>query len=441
MEAPASHRHSLAGKPATWSFPAVIAPFGRQENRDEQSNPVLIQSGGYPLDGRLLGLDLGTTNTVLAVCIDREASPQAIPLPNLPGARALAGRRGADAADPSAVELGRAAGSAWAGASAVNRHHDQHSPLPPELARLQALAWPRPHAPVARAKWGDVSATLAGEAFLAVLAGLRDSRYAPTGLWGRCRRSWPLARRDCYPRRSTATSYGRAVRRIARRCGIRRVRSVEEPVAAARLWRDLRRAQTILVLDFGGGTLNLAVVRLGSGRPRRGAGDGRSGGGRRDGGCLAARGSGAGAPAWMPTVQRSRLGSGVGEEEPWPRRRSGGNRRASLVLSSSGFWKRAVSINWWPMAWRRCCAPPVGTKAAAAPSTPMRCCWWGSTLLPGVPECVERRWASGPVTGARSRPCGAGSGALRHRPPHRPGFLSRLRRVCRSRTRTRRSSR
>ncbi|MBI3946085.1 MAG: Hsp70 family protein [Armatimonadetes bacterium] len=217
------------------------------------------------------GLDLGTTNTVLAVCADRDASPVAVTLPDLslePEHWLGAGEEPTPVI-PSAVELHDPRGRhAWAGAAAVNRHHDQHVPVPPELARsFKRWLGRDPSAPVARARWGDVSAACAAEAFLrAILVGLRASARAPLDPLGRLAAwlgRWPRELIIPAPVDSYET-YGREVRRLARRCGVRRVRSLDEPVAAALGYGvDLRRLQTILVVDFGGGTLNLAVVRLG----------------------------------------------------------------------------------------------------------------------------------------------------------------------------------
>ncbi|NLC57193.1 MAG: Hsp70 family protein [Armatimonadetes bacterium] len=223
------------------------------------------------------GLDLGTTNSVLAVCVDRDASPRAIPLPGLtlePEHWLGAGEEPTPLI-PSAVEVADPRGrKAWAGAAAVNRHHDQYVPLPPELARSFKRSLGRDaNAPVARAKWGDCSAALACEAFLrAILCALRASPHAPTDLWGRLLAHlgrWPSEIVIPAPVDSYET-YGREVRRLVRRCGVRRVRSLDEPVAAALGYGvDLRREQTLLVIDFGGGTLDLAVMRLGV--PRQGA--------------------------------------------------------------------------------------------------------------------------------------------------------------------------
>jgi molecular chaperone DnaK (HSP70) len=51
---------------------------------------------------------------------------------------------------------------------------------------------------------------------------------------------------------------------LSRRLGVRRFRSIDEPVAAALGYGvNVAREETVLVVDFGGGTLDLAAVRLG----------------------------------------------------------------------------------------------------------------------------------------------------------------------------------
>jgi molecular chaperone DnaK (HSP70) len=58
--------------------------------------------------------------------------------------------------------------------------------------------------------------------------------------------------------------YRAEVQAIARSLGIKRFRSLDEPVAAALGYGvNIAREETLLVVDFGGGTLNLAAVRLG----------------------------------------------------------------------------------------------------------------------------------------------------------------------------------
>jgi len=120
--------------------------------------------------------------------------------------------------------------------------------------------------PVARMGSATVSARLAAQVFLReVLRALRRQRR-PAGLRGWLRASlglWPHTRTIPVPVDGYET-YSREVRTLARRCGVARVRSLDEPVAAALGYGlDIRRAMTLLVVDFGGGTLDLAVVRLG----------------------------------------------------------------------------------------------------------------------------------------------------------------------------------
>lgn len=58
--------------------------------------------------------------------------------------------------------------------------------------------------------------------------------------------------------------YRAELQSAVRRLGIRRFRSLDEPVAAALGYGvNVARDETLLVVDFGGGTLNLAVLRLG----------------------------------------------------------------------------------------------------------------------------------------------------------------------------------
>ncbi len=66
--------------------------------------------------------------------------------------------------------------------------------------------------------------------------------------------------------------YRAALGAIARRLKVRRFRTLDEPVAAALGYGvNVAREETLLVVDFGGGTLNLAAVRLGPGVAEGGA--------------------------------------------------------------------------------------------------------------------------------------------------------------------------
>ncbi len=66
--------------------------------------------------------------------------------------------------------------------------------------------------------------------------------------------------------------YRAALQAIAKRLKIRHLRTLDEPVAAALGYGvDVAREETLLVVDFGGGTLDLAAVRLGPGVAAGGA--------------------------------------------------------------------------------------------------------------------------------------------------------------------------
>jgi molecular chaperone DnaK (HSP70) len=58
--------------------------------------------------------------------------------------------------------------------------------------------------------------------------------------------------------------YRAELQALAQRLGVRRFRSLDEPIAAAIGYGvNVARDETLLVVDFGGGTLNLAALRLG----------------------------------------------------------------------------------------------------------------------------------------------------------------------------------
>ncbi|MBI2302142.1 MAG: Hsp70 family protein [Armatimonadetes bacterium] len=218
------------------------------------------------------GLDLGTSNSVLAVCRTAEGSPECVWIEDLclPRDHPLGAADEPTPLIPSIVELPtRDLARAFVGRQAVDRHFDEHVPTPPQLARRFKLCLgDDPHHPVAHAHWGDVSARLAAAALTqGILTGARRSELGPHGVraWLRTLwRGWP----DELVIPAPVCSFERylaEVRRIARRCGVRDVHFIEEPVAAALGYGlDVGREQVVLIIDFGGGTLNLAVVRLGA---------------------------------------------------------------------------------------------------------------------------------------------------------------------------------
>ncbi|MDH7571410.1 MAG: Hsp70 family protein, partial [Armatimonadota bacterium] len=243
-------------------------------------------------------------------------------------------------------------------------------------------------------------AALATEAFLrAVLTALRRSRYGPRHLLGRVASwlgRWPGELVIPVPVDAYET-YARQVRRIARRCGVRRVRALDEPVAAALGYGvDLRRPQTVLVLDFGGGTLNIAVVRLGEA-----AGEGHAQ-------VLATAGSDIGGEtvdAWLREEVARRTGmdadwvkQDLGWEVEWAKKQLSRHdapevRIGRAVLNREEFIQLLEAHGLY-----QCLADGVAEVVSAAKRRSGNPAFrldeallvGGSTLLPGVPECVER---------------------------------------------------
>ncbi|MBI3946295.1 MAG: Hsp70 family protein [Armatimonadetes bacterium] len=359
------------------------------------------------------GLDLGTTNTVVAVCDERGASPEAVALPGLsvPGEHWL-GAAAATGAPvpliPSVVEvLDRRGRRARAGAGAVNAAYPGAPPA--SLARsFKRRLGSDAGATVARAKWGNVSAALAAEVFLRALReGVRASEHAPRGLWGRWR-----ARLGRWPREvvipapvDSFEAYSREVRRLAARAGLPRVRSLEEPVAAALGYSlDLHEEQSLLMVDFGGGTLDLAVVRLGGAAPFAGRARVLATSGQALGGetvdewiCeeVAARLPGMDA-AWVREVagwevEWAKKQLSLNDAIPVPIRFQGRDlaclTRADLIglLQRRGLYKE---LSGGVAEVLRAAARRLGGADGAVPVDHVLLVG-GSTLLPGVKECVE----------------------------------------------------
>jgi molecular chaperone DnaK (HSP70) len=218
-------------------------------------------------------LDLGTTNTVLAVCEGDQV--RSVALQGISAPAPYAYDEEYSGGVPSVVELHDPRGRRAAiGQQAVDKNWAMPSPA---LARSFKRPLGRtPDRTVATCQGKPVSARQAAEVFLReVLIELRN-QYPPPGFWGRVRarwRFWPGTVTIPVPVDSFET-YGREVRIIARRCGIRTVRTIEEPVAAALGYGlDIRRPQTLMIIDFGGGTLDLAVVKIGAMEATRGRGE------------------------------------------------------------------------------------------------------------------------------------------------------------------------
>ncbi len=218
-------------------------------------------------------LDLGTTNTVLAVCEGDQV--RSIALKGLSAPPPFAFDEEYSGGIPSVVELKDPRGrSAIIGQQAV----DQNWAMP---SRAVARSFKRPlgRSPekgVATCQGRPVPARLAAEVFVREVLNELRSQFPPSGFWGRVRarwRLWPSLLAIPVPVDSFE-AYGREVRIIARRCGVRSVRTIEEPVAAALGYGlDIRRPQTLMIVDFGGGTLDLAIVRIGATEAARGRGE------------------------------------------------------------------------------------------------------------------------------------------------------------------------
>lgn len=218
-------------------------------------------------------LDLGTTNTVLAVCEGDHV--RSVALAGISAPAPFAFDEEYAGGIPSVVEIRDPKGKkAIIGQQAV----DQNWAMPsPAVARSFKRPLGRtPDKSVATCLGRPISARQAMEAFLrGVLTEMRE-QFPPPGIWGKLRARWslwPPALAIPMPVDSYET-YGREVRIIARRCGVRSIRTIEEPVAAALGYGlDIRREQTLMIVDFGGGTLDLAIVRIGATEATRGRGE------------------------------------------------------------------------------------------------------------------------------------------------------------------------
>jgi molecular chaperone DnaK len=214
-------------------------------------------------------LDLGTTNTGIAQWDEEMGRPRLVDLPAI--CRDRAGREPLEAPRlvPSAVDLLDRPGlldrvgrwpplerraflghRARIGRPALDRNYGvAHPSFVPTFKPALATESLRPLARIGRA---EVTAREAAHAFLRELL---------------CEVKRATGRR---PRDVVVTSpvtafetYRAEVQAILRRLGVRRVRFVDEPVAAALGYGlSLTEDRTVLVVDIGGGTMHVVVVRL-----------------------------------------------------------------------------------------------------------------------------------------------------------------------------------
>jgi len=201
-------------------------------------------------------IDLGTTNTVIAM--EEDGNVRAVNLPDL--GRTLPNEQ--SPLIPSAVHVVDVTKRwlwfqfkrrhAFVGQQALSRNFDGRSPgFAQSFKRSLAT---QPHRPMVRVGERDqLSAREVTRLFLQelLLAVKREFGARPTDLTIPA----PVGYYE---------HYRAELQSIVKRLGIKDFHSLDEPVASALGYGiNVSRAETLLVVDFGGGTLNLAVVRLG----------------------------------------------------------------------------------------------------------------------------------------------------------------------------------
>jgi molecular chaperone DnaK (HSP70) len=229
-------------------------------------------------------------------------------------------------------------------------------------------------------------------------AGLRDRLLARLG-------RWPTSMAIPVPV-DAYELYGREVRAIARRCGVGDVQVLEEPVAAALGYGvDLTEPRTLLVVDFGGGTLDIAVVRVAgdhvtAGRSQVLAVGGRSlGGNTVDEWLMEEYCRRSGAPldlvrhdlAWRAQVLKHRLSRPGAPTEEWGGSSFSREELRALLTGRGLYDQLAAGIHQVLSDAEMRAGGPVRVDDAILTG--------GSTMLVGVAGCVEmvlarrvRRW-------------------------------------------------
>lgn len=214
-------------------------------------------------------LDLGTTNSALARWRDAEGRPELVELPRLTRRPAVESALQPPQIVPSAVDLLTPRGfldrllrwppvqraallgrQALVGREALD--HNAGNPRPSFVPTFKPALAEAPLRIVARLGREPITARQAARAYLREL--LRE-----------------LARETgARPRELVVTSpvmafetYRAEVHDILRHLGVRRVRFLDEPVAAALGYGlSLSRNRNVLVVDIGGGTMHVVLVRL-----------------------------------------------------------------------------------------------------------------------------------------------------------------------------------
>lgn len=212
-----------------------------------------------------LAVDFGTTNTV--VTFVEAGTVRILHLPSLVREQPL----DQSPLIPTAVHLAetvrpwlffpRRVRQVQIGQKALNQNYGNYAAQARTFAQgFKPLLGGQAHRPVARLESGELSAQEAAFLFLReLLRAVRRQGLRVTDL------TIPTPVGYYEP-------YRAALGAIAKRLKVRRFRTLDEPVAAALGYGvNVAREETLLVVDFGGGTLDLAAVRLGPGVAEGGA--------------------------------------------------------------------------------------------------------------------------------------------------------------------------
>ncbi|MCX6359715.1 MAG: Hsp70 family protein [Armatimonadetes bacterium] len=217
-------------------------------------------------------IELGTTNTVVARCVGGHASPVELadvcveePIEHTPMV-------------PSQVYFDTPEhfhiGARVRAAAELERdlYMGRLTPLARSWKRALAREAPKPVAECGRQ---SITARQCAAAFLQEVVRLAGeearSRPGAAGRPGVVARILRLLRREAPIQDLVITvpvesfeSYRAELHGIARKLSVRRFRTLDEPVAAALGYGvDLAAPRTLLIVDFGGGTLDIAIVRAG----------------------------------------------------------------------------------------------------------------------------------------------------------------------------------
>lgn len=208
-------------------------------------------------------IDFGTTNTVLASDCGGTVAPVAV-------RSAMAERIGTPVV-PSAVYFPEDGGKPQIGQAAINQNLLGLGRRPSFAEAFKRNLGRQSHRSVARVNGVDRSARQAAEAFftglrVALREELQPRRKGMFGWWDdwKEQRTPLLAHLTLTAPVDADELYRRELAALGRRLGARQLRLVDEPVAAALGYGvNVARELTVLVLDWGGGTLDISVVRTG----------------------------------------------------------------------------------------------------------------------------------------------------------------------------------